>query len=58
MSEEWFNKVSHIVKSNDPKNPTIDSLLYMLNHLYERASKLELENIELKKQLENNNEGD
>ena len=58
MSEEWFNKVSHIVKSHDPKNPTIDSLLYMLNHLYERASKLELENIELKKQLENNNEGE
>ena len=58
MSEEWFNKVSHIIKSYDPENPTIDSLLYMLNHLYERASRLEVENIELKKQLENNDEGD
>ena len=58
MAEEWFNKISHIIKSHDPDNPTIDSLLYMLNHLYERALKLELENIELKKQLENNNEGD
>ena len=46
MAEEWFNKISHIIKSHDPDNPTIDSLLYMLNHLYERASKLELENIE------------
>ena len=58
MAEEWFNKISHIIKSHDPDNPTIDSLLYMLNHLYERESKLELENIELKKQLENNDEGD
>ena len=58
MAEEWFNKISHIIKSHDPDNPTIDSLLYMLNHLYERASKLELENIELKKKHENNDEGD
>lgn len=58
MAEEWFNKISHIIKSHDPDNPTIDSLLYMLNHLYERASRLEVENLELKKQLENNDEGD
>lgn len=58
MAEEWFNKISHIIKSHDPDNPTIDSLLYMLNHLYERASRLEVENLELRKQLENNNEGD
>lgn len=52
MAEEWFNKISHIVKSHDPENPTIDSMLYMLNNLYERKSKLEIENVELKRKLE------
>lgn len=52
MAEEWFNKISQIVKSHDPENPTIDSMLYMLNNLYERKTKLEIENVELKNQIE------
>lgn len=32
---EWINKIKETMTDNDDRNPTVGSLLYMLNHMSE-----------------------